>query len=690
MDHIKTQLDDLTNLSDDQITELASQIRSEFEKVKPKDDSELTTDIVGQMSELAASFEMLENEVARREVEKTELAATAAEAASRFKDEELDGATDSEIVVEDTEEVLPIDPTEPEVEEPVDPTDPEPTDPVDPEPTDPVEPEPTDPVDPEPTDPEEPVETEPTDPVEPEPTDPEDPEDTEEVIEETEDEEDDTTASSETVTASADVEDEAPVAETEASVDTTPELSEFSETEAAVAEADEDAVTPTEAEKVEESENTIAPQVQEEATVTDAVESFNAPESHRADIKATAATVAITAGADVPGFSAGTTIDDLDGVAKAMSKRLASVQNARGGSGEQHVVASFSTAYPESRVLGADSQANASKIQTVTEGALVASGGFLAPLEANYDIYGLGSDVRPVRDALPRFQADRGGIRYIKPPQLSSYTGAVGIWTNENDITAAGNTGVAGDLTKNLLVVGGATEATAYTYAVTLQLQFGNLVTRAFPELIKRHNELALIQHARLAEISLLNAIEAESTKVTTTGTIGAARDFLVNLKRAGAAYRSRHRIAVDTKLTAIIPAWVYDAIASDLVLNMPGDNSLDTTRADIDRMLSAANINLVASVDQDTFGAQNNGALLGFPDSFTWFLFSEGSFLFLDGGTLDIGIVRDSALVGTNDYRMFTESFEGVAFVGVESLAVTSTFAVNGAAAALVETAKY
>ena len=53
----------------------------------------------------------------------------------------------------------------------------------------------------------------------------------------------------------------------------------------------------------------------------------------------------------------------------------------------------------------------------------------------------------------------------------------------------------------------------------------------------------------------------------------------------------------------------------------------------------------------------------------------------------MDLGIIRDSTLVGTNDYKMFVETFEGIAFVGVESLAVTSTIAVNGTAAALRDT---
>jgi hypothetical protein len=56
------------------------------------------------------------------------------------------------------------------------------------------------------------------------------------------------------------------------------------------------------------------------------------------------------------------------------------------------------------------------------------------------------------------------------------------------------------------------------------------------------------------------------------------------------------------------------------------------------------------------------------------WFLFPPGSWLFLDGGELDLGIVRDSTLSATNDFESFAETWEAAAFVGSESLAVTST----------------
>jgi hypothetical protein len=205
--------------------------------------------------------------------------------------------------------------------------------------------------------------------------------------------------------------------------------------------------------------------------------------------------------------------------------------------------------------------------------------------------------------------------------------------------------------------------------------------------LIARHNELALVQHAREAEQYVIGKIEAGSTAVTSGTLIGFGRDFLVSVRKAAVAYRSRHRIAQSTTLTAIVPDWIYDAMAADLALNMPGDGNLSVGRGEIEGYLAQLNVSLVASPDMTVYGSQGAAALLEFPDTFKWYLFAEGTFLFLDGGSLDLGIIRDSSLVGTNDYKMFVETFEGVAKVGIESLCVTQTVNVNGVAAALRDT---
>ena len=454
--------------------------------------------------------------------------------------------------------------------------------------------------------------------------------------------------------------------------------------EAPVAEAVAEVAPEAEASTTTETAQVIE-QKEQEAPVTAAVSSeetsnIEVPADRRPVAQASVAAVAITAGADIPGYSAGSEVKDMNEVAGLMAKRLHGFRNVNGGNGEQHIVASFSTNFPEERTLTTDAESNWAKINAVTSPeALVASGGHAAPFEVKYDIFGIGTTARPVRDCLPKFQANRGGIRFVTPPVLSSYANAVGLWTNAVDTNP-------GTDVKLSLTVGAAAETTVATDAVTLQMQFGNLATRAYPELIARHNELGLIQHAREAEQNLMTKIGAASTAITSTSLIGFGRDFLVQMGRAAAAYRSRHRLETDAPLRAIIPGWVKDAMVADLTIAMPGDNTLNAY-AEIDGYAASRGVNLCTSLDATVFGSQSAAAMLEFPDSFAWYLFAEGSFLFLDGGTLDLGIVRDSTLVGTNDYKMFVETFEGVAFVGVESLQITSTINVNGVAAALRDT---
>ncbi len=635
MDQIKQQLDTLSELSDEQVTELQSAIVNEFETVETEDPTPQTVDA---MTSLADMLDTVRGEVKRREAAAEELTARAAEAATRVKGMDEEDAMDGESQEEGAMKT-PVEPAAPEAEK-----------------TDKAASaaEASTAVD----EASELSTTEDNTAVESEPA-------------------------AEAGNAPMPEEVPAPATEEEAPV----EEAAPAEEEEAMSEAAEAAVdVEAGAEASSEIQETalVEEQKEQEAPVTAAAadETFEAPVDRRPAARTAVAPVAITAGADIPGYTAGSSVDSMSEVADLMSKRLHGLRRVNGGDGEQHIVASISTTFPEERTLTQDAESNWAKIQQiVSPEAITASGGHVAPFESRYDIFGLGTTSRPVRDSLARFQADRGGIRFVTPPVLSSYANAVGVWTAANDAATTPNPAA-----KLSLTVAAAAEQSVSTDAVTLQLQFGNLVTRAYPELIARHNELGLIQHAREAEQNLLTKIGDASTAVTTTSLLGFGRDFLVQMGRAAAAYRSRHRMEADAPLRAIVPSWVKDAMAADLALAMPGDSNLNAY-SEIDGYVAGRNINLTVALDQNVFGAQGTGALNEFANSFTWYLFAEGSFLFLDGGTLDLGVIRDSTLVGTNDYKMFVETFENIAFVGVESLKVTSTISVNGAAAALRDT---
>ena len=684
MDQIKDMMDQLADLDSDQVTDLQNSIIKEFESVEKEDPTPQTVDA---MSSLADMLDTVRGEFKRREAAAQELAQRAAEAASRVhgNDGEKDMESDSE-----KKEEMPAE-TEAMAEMPVE------------------EEMPAEAPSEEVPAAEAPVAEEmPAEEEAPSEAMDEEKKKEEEKMSEASTEADKTAefSTESNITEAAAVAEDAvvadgsepeAVAEAEVVADAAAEAAPVAEAVEAVEVVADEAVASDEAAAVadvadgaeasvvtpEEIPTESMTQESMEAPVTASADNLNieVPADRRPITETSAAAVAITAGADIPGYTAGSSMDSMSDVSVAMEKRLHALRRVNGGDGEQHIVASITTQYPEGRTLTQDAESNWAKVQAVTgPEALVASGGHSAPFEVKYDIFGLGTTARPLRDALPRFQADRGGIRFVTPPVLSSYANAVGIWTAANDSAETPS-----PASKLSLTVSAASELTVATDAVTLQLQFGNLMSRAYPELIARHNELGLIQHAREAEGQILTRLNTLSTAVTSTSLIGVARDFLVTLGRAAANYRGRHRLEADAPLRVIAPAWIKDAMAADLALSMPGDSTM-SAYAEIDGFIASRNINITYHIDDFT-DAQGASALNEFADTFVWYMFAEGTFLFLDGGTLDLGVIRDSTLVGTNDYKMFVETFEGVAKIGVESLKVTSTISVNGVAAALRDT---
>jgi hypothetical protein len=457
---------------------------------------------------------------------------------------------------------------------------------------------------------------------------------------------------------------------------------------------------------------------------------------------------AIVAGADIPQISAGTSFHTAEDVNRAFLSKLGAVRKAPGGSGERHVVASVNVDYPPERMLdGHDAVTTTRLIEAVTSPeAITAAGGCCAPLEVRYDIFGMGSTARPLRDSLPAFGSARLGIRYVTPPRLGELAGAVGLWSCSTDAAASANpltittgaratnvatittsadhglsvgdtvivdsandtfdgtvvvTSVPSDttftyanvgadeasgaetgtvtITKACVTVQCAEEVTAEVKAIPLCLKFGNMMSRAFPELVARNNDLALIEHARFAERNLLNLIDASSTQTTHAQVFGTARDFLLGIGRAASEYRRRHRLDRNQVIRVVAPEFVLDAMRDDLTAQLPGDNTLSLADSTISSYLTARRVAITWHMDA-AVTAQGAGDLNCYPATFEAYLFAEGSFVFLDGGTLDLGIIRDSGLVSTNDYLTFVETFEGLAFVGVESIAIAFTTNVEGA----------
>lgn len=431
----------------------------------------------------------------------------------------------------------------------------------------------------------------------------------------------------------------------------------------------------------------------------------------------------------VPGRAVGEQLD-RDGLAASFAGAMTTVFSPRGAAGDgRHDVARFTYEYPEDRVLraGATWAENTRKIEAGQDPqAIVAAGGYCAPLEIIYDINVIGVTNRPIMSALNRFQVERGGIQY-RPPfdalsstvlgmtndmgstaSTNAHTGGLGIWTATDD--TADTTQTANQ--KGCAVVTCPGLEAASVYSTYLCLEFPNFTSRFDPEWADATMQAALIAAARFQENQLLTRLLNGSTDVTQTGDAGSklllgpgasfvqpgsgaganvssARDLLVTLDRAVAYFRNRHRLDSLGPLTYILPLWVKDLIRADLTRGaFPYDlEALAIADAQIEAWFTARGVTPVFHLDGldqtqvggsagPTISAQwyPNTAAAGaivpeFPDMVDSLLFATGDWLYLDGGVLDLGLVRDSTLNARNRYRTFTESFEGVAFRGIETL---------------------
>jgi hypothetical protein len=86
VDSIKSQLDQLAELGDEAITELADNMVAEFDRFASE---EQTSDNVAAMTELADMLDTVRGEMTRRETMAVELTQQAAEAAMRVKGEDM-------------------------------------------------------------------------------------------------------------------------------------------------------------------------------------------------------------------------------------------------------------------------------------------------------------------------------------------------------------------------------------------------------------------------------------------------------------------------------------------------------------------------------------------------------------------------------------------------------------------------
>ena len=152
--------------------------------------------------------------------------------------------------------------------------------------------------------------------------------------------------------------------------------------------------------------------------------------------------------------------------------------------------------------------------------------------------------------------------------------------------------------------------------------------------------------------------------------------------------------------LRLLTPAWLKRLIASDLAHNHPGDGLERFTQnaeAFVRASAAASDVNVTfyedsanmttGNVANQLFTAQAAGDLENYPPTsggvtsarVISYLFPEGTFARADAGTLDLGVVRDATLNGTNDFELFSESWKAIVPKVIEAYKWTATLCETG-----------
>lgn len=375
-----------------------------------------------------------------------------------------------------------------------------------------------------------------------------------------------------------------------------------------------------------------------------------------------------------------------DGTFADLGKLFATHAKSVQGIGKSDRLFRLNRDFDESRKLGYNVEVNNRRITDVfgygqTSRPVAAAGGLCGPGEVDFSHPICADRGRPVRDSLVQFNAARGQVTYSPAAGLGDVDGAVSIWTAAMDANP-------GSATKPCPPVECPEELTASVDAVTRCLTIGNFQATFSPELWASRLELLLALHDRVAEQKSLVEIHEGSTFIAAGSLVNGGNviaNFLENVNSIIAQDRAIQR-NITGQYVVLTDAYVRDAIRNQVIRNMGVANNVETLQI-ADAMIAGwlADINVRAvwtvdgTVDEQT-GDHNIPTAVGLPlAQATVYVYPEDAWMFLDGGTLDLGTqITDSSLNATNDRQAFAETFEKTAFRGCSSYAFELVTAID------------
>lgn len=347
---------------------------------------------------------------------------------------------------------------------------------------------------------------------------------------------------------------------------------------------------------------------------------------------------------------------------------------SQAGKGMPVTLARLTREYPDERILTENSQLNATRLADAlgvgeqTRSPIAASGGICGPGDVDHSHPICSERGRVVTTGLPQFNASRGTITYPPSISIGDLEGGVSVWTAATDANPESNTKPCPPLECN-------EELTASVDAVVKCVTVGNFQAKFSPEWWAANLEVLAAAHDREAEQKALAEIYALSSSIGTVNEGSTVFNFLQMLNNVISADRSARRNWTG-RYKVVADAYLRDQMRNQLIANLGSGadpaQSIQVANATIDSWVMDAGADAIWTYDGTYDGT--NHRIIG-PHSQSGHLpptdagvhiFPEEAFLFLDGGTLDLGTeITDSTLNATNDRQAFAETFEKVVLRG-------------------------
>lgn len=216
-----------------------------------------------------------------------------------------------------------------------------------------------------------------------------------------------------------------------------------------------------------------------------------------------------------------------------------------------------------------------------------------------------------------------------------------------------------------------------------LCIQAGNLMNRAYPELVRRYVSGALTAHAHRVATNVLVAMIAQSDAVTpvalTTGVgaDGVTSPVLSAIELQAEDIKYRYRMPRGTALEAIFPFWARGAIRADLSRRL-GVEMFSVTDAQIDQWFRLRGINAQFIYNFDNLGGA--GQAVRWPTSLRFLIYPAGTWVKGSSDVITISMLHDSTLNANNNFTaIFTEEGWSVMKLCHVSRIVTVPICTNG-----------